>query len=123
MPSLSDSPYALQRLAAITESVGDLSTTQRCVQYGNAIKLLVRTMTLTSGEKDRLSRQFMPDLSEQQKVENLLGSTDAAVTRVRGKQSVSGCQEEHRASGSAFDLSGPPKQGCPVLSGFCKGRA
>jgi hypothetical protein len=41
LPFSTDSLYSLQRLAAISESAGDLSAPQRCVQYRNTMKLLI----------------------------------------------------------------------------------
>jgi hypothetical protein len=95
LPSASESPYALQRLVAISESAGDLSTTQRCVQYRNSIKLLGRMNLLANEDKDRLTRQFKPDLVERKNVECLLEWIDAGLKRVSGKLSTAGCQEEH----------------------------
>lgn len=93
--SLSDSPYSLQQLVAISESVGDLSTTQRCVQYGNSLKLLDRMNLLANEDKKRLARQFKPDIAERKKIDSLLECIDAGIKRIGGKLSASGCQEEH----------------------------
>src|SRR5215467_40233 len=97
--SLSDSPYALESLAALSESIGDLSTAQQCTRYGNSIKLLDRTKVLANEDKDRLTRQFKTDLAERQKVEDLLKRIDAATKRVGDKQSASGCQEKRPSAG------------------------
>jgi len=99
LPLSSDSPYPLQSLLAISESVGDLSMAQRCVQYGNSIKLLDRMNLLANEQKDRLARQFKPDLAERKKIEGLLEWIDAGTRRVSGKLSASGCQDKHRSSG------------------------
>ena len=97
VPSASDSPYSLQRLAAISEAVGDLSTNQRCVQYRNSIKLLDRMKLLANEKSDRLARQFKPDLDERKKVGRLWEWIDAGIKRVSGKLSASGCEGEHRS--------------------------
>jgi hypothetical protein len=94
---VSDSPYPLQSLAAISESVGDLSTRQRCVQYGNSIKLLDRMNLLANAERDRLARQFKPDLAQRKKIEGLLEWIDTGVKRVGAKVTASGCQEADRS--------------------------
>jgi hypothetical protein len=97
--SASDSEYSLQRLVAISESAGDLSAAQRCVQYGNSIKLLERMKRLANEDKDHLARQLKPDLAERKKTECLLEWIDAGTKRVSGKLSASGCQEKHRSLG------------------------
>jgi hypothetical protein len=99
LPSLADSPYMLESLAAISESIGDLSTAQQCTQYGNSVKLLDRTKLLADENKKRLTRQFKPDAAEREKVEDLLKRIDAATKRVGDKQSVSGCQEKRPSAG------------------------
>jgi hypothetical protein len=99
LPSASNSPYALQSLVAISESVGDLSKAQRCVQYGDSIKLLDRMKLLANEDKDRLARQFKPDLAERKKTECLLEWIDEGIKRLNGKLSASGCQGEHRSPG------------------------
>ena len=86
-----DSPYALQPLVAISESIGDLSATQRCVQYSNSIKLLDRMNLLANENKDRLARQFKPDLAERNKVECLLEWINSTQKRLRSKFSASTC--------------------------------
>lgn len=99
IPSASDSPYALSRIVALSELIGDLSTVQRCAQYGNSIKLLDRMKLLANEDKDRVTRQLRPDLVEREKVEALLNWIDAASKRVGDKLSVSGCQEERPSAG------------------------
>jgi hypothetical protein len=99
LPSASDSPYWLQSLVTISESVGDLSTAQRCVEYGDSIKLLHRMNLLANQDKDRLARQFKPDLAERKKIECLLDWIEAGTKRLGGKLSTSGCQENHRSPG------------------------
>jgi hypothetical protein len=97
--SASDSEYSLQKLEAISEWAGDLSAGQRCVQYGNSIKLLERMKRLANEDKDRSARQLRPDLAERKKTECLLEWIDANTKRVSGKLSSSGCQEKHRSLG------------------------
>lgn len=94
-----DSPYALQPLVTISESVGDLSPKQRCVRYGNSMKLLDRMHVLADEDKDRLTRQFQPDLAERAKVNRLLERIEAAAKRVRTKSSASGCEKERQPAG------------------------
>jgi hypothetical protein len=89
--SASDSPYSLESVATISESVGDLSTSQRCVQYGDSIKLLGRMKVLANEDEDRLKRQFKTDLAERTKIEGLLKGIDSSMDRVSGKLSASGC--------------------------------
>jgi tetratricopeptide (TPR) repeat protein len=98
LPSASDSPYGLRPLANLSESIGDLSATQRCIQYGNSIKLLDRMRLLADENKKGLVRQFKPDLAERQKVEDLLKWIDEATERV-GKLHTSGCQAERPSAG------------------------
>jgi hypothetical protein len=95
LSSVSDSAFALQPFEVISESAGDLSTSQRCLQYGNSLKLLTRMQTLANDEKGRLSRQFRPDLKERKDMECLSDWIDAALKRVSSKWSASGCTETH----------------------------
>ena len=97
--SASDSPYALARVVALSELIGDLSTTQRCAQYGNSIKLLDRMKLLANEDKDRVTRQLKPDLVEREKVEALLKWIDAATKQVGDKQSASSCPKELPSAG------------------------
>jgi hypothetical protein len=99
LPSTSDSPYGLRPLANLSESIGDLSATQRCIQYGNSIKLLDRMRLLTDEQKKSLARQFKPDLAERQKVEDLLRWIDDAAERVDNKLRTSGCQAARPSAG------------------------
>lgn len=92
IPSASESPYALARVVALSELIGDLSTAQRCAQYGNSIKLLERMKLLANEDRDRVSRQLKPDPVEREKVGDLLNWIEAASERLSGKQSASGCQ-------------------------------
>ena len=91
LPSASNSPYTLEPLETISEYVGDLSTTQRCVQYRNSIKLLDSMNTLLSEDKARLARQFKGDPDESEKVQRLSSWIDIAKHRVESKQLSAGC--------------------------------
>jgi len=95
----SDSPYSLPTLVTISESAGDLSTVQRCVQYENAIRLLDRMNSLASAEKERLRRQFKPDLAGGKKLESLSQWIDAGIERMNGKLSSSGCKGRGHSPG------------------------
>lgn len=90
----SDSPYSLDTLVSISESIGDLSASQRCVQYRNSIKLLDRMRLLANEEQHRLARQFKPNLDERQKLNNLQECIDVVTKRVGEKLSTSGCQDQ-----------------------------
>jgi hypothetical protein len=92
LPSASDSAYALQPLLVITESAGDLSPSQRCVQYRNSMKVLDRMNVLVNEDKDRLERQFKPDPKERNDLECLSGWMDTSSTRLTTKLSTSGCR-------------------------------
>lgn len=50
-------------------------------------------------DKDRMRRQFKPDLAEQTKLEPLWVWIDAGMKRVSGKLSGSGCFAGHRSPG------------------------
>ena len=69
-----------------------MSLRLRCVQYGNSMKLLDRMSRFVSEDKDKLARQFKPDLAERKKVESLADWNSATVKRVKTKLSTSGCQ-------------------------------
>jgi hypothetical protein len=94
LPFAVDSKYALQRLAAVSESMGDLSATQRCVQYRNSIKLLDRTTFLLNEDKDRVARLFKPDPNEPtlEEIKRRSERVDASVNRIRIKLQNSACQ-------------------------------
>jgi hypothetical protein len=94
VPSASDSPYLLRQLAVVSESIGDLYTAQRCVQYRNSIKLLDRMKLLANKDQDRLARQFKPDLGERQRADHLLENIDRVTRRVSGKLSAPSCQQQ-----------------------------
>lgn len=92
LTSASDSPASLQSIAAISEAVGDLSASRRCVQYANSIKFLDRMNLLTNEDKDELKRQFKPDLAKRKRIEFLSEWIDAEMRRVSKKSLASGCQ-------------------------------
>ena len=85
-----DGLYSLQ-LATISESAGDLSAAQRCVQYRNAIKILDRMAVLLGEEKDRAARQFKPHPDDVERIKGDSDRVDAIVSRLRGKQQRSAC--------------------------------
>lgn len=97
--SLWETPYSLQPLVTISESVGDLSATQRCGEYGTSIKLLDRMKLLADEDKDRLERQVKPDLVARKQNEDLLNWIDISTKRIGSKSSASGCQQEYRSPG------------------------
>lgn len=92
LPTASDSAYALQPLLLVTESAGDLSPSQRCVQYRNSMRVLDRMKLLVSEEEDRLDRQFKPDPKERNDLECLSEWMDTSGKRLTTKLSTSGCQ-------------------------------
>lgn len=99
LQSLSDSAYALRPLVDISEYVGDISQAQRCIQYGNSLRILDRMSLLAKEEKDRLTRQFKPDLAERKQLEDLSEWIDVAMKRVSNKSSSSGCQDKPSLAG------------------------
>lgn len=92
LPFASDSLYSLQRLAAISESMGDLSAAQRCLQYRNAIKLLDRMTVLLNEERDRVARFIKPDPNALEEIKCRSERVDATVNHVRAKLQNSGCE-------------------------------
>jgi hypothetical protein len=87
LPFAADSPWGLERLAAISEYAGDLSTNQRCTQYRNAIKLLDNTTLLLNEKKVHEARQFrvVPNDPTPEQIEHCFQRVDAAVSRLKGK--------------------------------------
>jgi hypothetical protein len=90
LPFSTDTMYWLQQLAAISEHAGDLSPTQQCVQYRNAMKLLDRVNILLTAEKERVARQFKPGTDCEQ-MKCISEQVDTSVNRVRGKLQDSDC--------------------------------
>lgn len=95
LQSSSDSAYLLQQLVEISEEVGDVSKSQRCIQYGNSRRILDRMSLLANEEKDRFARQFKPDLAKGKEWEELSEWIDAAIKRVSNKSLSSGCQDNN----------------------------
>jgi hypothetical protein len=92
LPLFPDNLYWLQRLAAISESAGDLSPTQRCVQYRNAMKLLDRGNIFLTEEKNRVARQFKPDPADCEQMKCVSEQVDSSMIRLRGKLQHSACE-------------------------------
>jgi len=92
LPFASDGLYSLQQLAEISESAGDISGAQRCVQYRNAIKITDRMAVLLSEEKDRVARQFKPRPDDVERIKCDSDRADAIVNRLRGKLQDSACR-------------------------------
>jgi hypothetical protein len=95
----SDNAYSLRPLVEISEYVGDVSKDQRCVQYGNSLRILDRMSLLANEEKDQLARQFKPDPDARKQVECLSDWIEAAIKRVSTKSSASGCQDKPSLAG------------------------
>lgn len=86
---------AFASLAALTESAGDLSEKERCVQYGNAIKLLnLRTLMLKE-KQDEISGRVVPVENgfTVEQVKCLSDETQAEIAQVKEKQQKYGCKE------------------------------
>jgi len=92
LPFSTDTMYWLQQLAAISEHAGDLSPTQRCVQYRNAMKLLDRVNILLAAEKDRVARQFKPNPADCEQMKCVSEQVDTSISSVRGKLQHSACE-------------------------------
>lgn len=86
-----DGMYSLW-LATISEAAGDLSAAQRCVQYGNAIKIMDRMAVVLGEEKDRVARQFKPRPNDVVRIKDNSDRVDAIINRLRGKLQHSACQ-------------------------------
>jgi hypothetical protein len=87
---------ALQDSALISEYAGDLSDTQRCVQYRNAIKLAERSGYSLHEKQIQLSNRTDPKHDEFgytiDDVQRLLKQSDATNSRVRDKAQRVGCR-------------------------------
>jgi hypothetical protein len=78
------------RLATISESAGDLSAAQRCVQYRNAIKIVDRMAVFLGEERDRVARQSKPS-DEVERIKENSDRVDAIINRLNGKLQHSAC--------------------------------
>jgi hypothetical protein len=86
----------LRDVSLISESAGDLSYKQRCVQYRNAVKLLERLLHQLEEKRVGISRRT-PNTEDQfgvtrDKVEQLAEQTKAAIARVKEKEQKNSCQ-------------------------------
>jgi len=98
----SDNPSGLRDLAWLSEAGGDLSATQRCVQYRNAIKILAhlaevlreRRAVAPKQEAFVAPRQGTPAeyVLTVEEIDTLLERTNGTVTRLREKLQKSGCK-------------------------------
>jgi hypothetical protein len=93
-PELGYSMSALRDLALISEYAGDLSSEQRCIQYGNAIKLYEHLLAQLTDKKDEISRRFVPDNKDLTvaDVDCLADETHDAMAQIREKQQRFACQ-------------------------------
>jgi hypothetical protein len=87
---------ALQDSALISEYAGDISDTQRCVQYRNALRILQRLTYLVQDKQVQLSNRKGSKQDEfgytSDDIQRLLKQSDATSTRVRDKQQRAGCK-------------------------------
>jgi hypothetical protein len=93
----SDVPIGMKQvhdLAAISEIAGDLSQKQRCVQYGNAIKLHNYFVARLDEKRDEISRRFVPEKDDLtiSDVDCLKAQSQTEINRLRDKRQRSGCQ-------------------------------
>lgn len=84
----------LQDLAIISEMAGDLSSSQRCPQYQNAIKLLQHAVFVLNEQRTEATKQQARsnDALTPDKIKTLSEHIDGTITRVTGKLQSSGCQ-------------------------------
>jgi hypothetical protein len=86
--------WTLRDLALISKAAGDISLKQRCVQYGNALKLLQRRADLLRDRQDEISRRFVPvkdDLSVED-CKCMSDETQTAIGEVREQQQKYACK-------------------------------
>ncbi len=84
----------LRDLGLISEYAGDLSTEQRCVQFGNAVKLYEHLTLRLKDKQLENSRRFAPvkdDISASD-VDCWISNTQGELERMRDKQHSSGCK-------------------------------
>lgn len=92
--SPSSSIWTLPDLALISKAAGDISPKQRCVQYGNAIKLLERRADLLRDKQEEIARRFVPvkdDLSVED-CKCMSDETQTAIEEVRELQTRYACR-------------------------------
>jgi hypothetical protein len=92
LPSEADSIPGLETLARLSEAIADISQSQRCPQYRNAITLLNRQVTLLNDERARLARQDVPQRDESEGLVLRRQNNDAMTKRIEGKLPTSACQ-------------------------------
>lgn len=90
------SAAALKDAAFISEAAGDLSVTQRCVQYQNALRLLERLAYSLHNQQVALSNRTGSKRDEfgytTEDVNQLLTEAQASASRVHEKQKKSECK-------------------------------
>jgi hypothetical protein len=84
----------LRDLALISESAGDLSPKQRCVQYRNSVKLLDILVARLRDKQDEIARRFahVEDDMSVDDVKCLTDEAESTIARMRDKQQSSGCR-------------------------------
>lgn len=95
LPSVSDSSWELSTYASISEGAGDLSPSQRCVQYRNAVKLLRRASSLENDRKAEIARHIVmtkEDSITMEKLQSSLQSFDVQIARLQQKSQSSDCE-------------------------------
>lgn len=93
LPFEKTSPVGLRDLASISELAGDLSGSQRCVQYGNATGFLERTVLLLD---ERVPPPGTPETRPDgaitlDEIKAFSDSVGTSIARVKGKLQSSGC--------------------------------
>lgn len=95
LPFVSDSMSGLRDLSSLTTITGDLSPRHRCIQYGNAIKLLRGVEDLLKEENAQIQREIAPrregDGLSAAQVAEAIQQNDSALNKVRDRQKHSGC--------------------------------
>jgi hypothetical protein len=83
--------WALHASARISESAGDISSKQHCLQYGNARVLLDRLLVLLSEVQAQHPNPTRGDDRTVEDARKLLDDAHVAISRVREKQVEAGC--------------------------------
>jgi hypothetical protein len=85
---------SLRDLALISEYAGDLSPEQRCVQFGNAVKLYENLIVRLKDKQDEISRRFVLEKNDisSSDVDCWRTNTQEEIERMRTKQHSSGCK-------------------------------